>query len=81
MKRKRKHKLNKIDKYIIVLSALVLMFIAWCAWEFHCGRDEPTALIGLVGAYVVTELFSLARIKVAKENNSTPPGGPDEPAG
>lgn len=75
MKRlKSKRRLNKIDAYVIVLSILVLGFIVWCGWEFHCGRDEPTALIGLVGAYVVTELFSLAKIKVAKEQNQDAEG-------
>lgn len=76
IKDKKKKKINKIDVYIIIMSIFVLAFILWCSWEFHCGRDEPTALIGLVGAYVVTELFSLAKIKAKKEETKN-----DEPVG
>lgn len=76
MAKLKKKRFNKIDIYVLVLSVFTFAFVIWCAWEFHYGRDEPTALIGLVGAYIVTELFSLARIKMTKENNSSPPSGP-----
>ena len=76
VKDRKKKKINKIDVYIIIMSIFVLAFILWCSWEFHVGRDEPTALIGLVGAYVVTELFSLAKIKAKKEEAKN-----DEPVG
>ena len=70
-KRRRKRRLNKIDVYLIVLSVLCLGFIVWAAIEFHRTQTEPAALIAMVGAYVVAEIWSLAKIKVAKEENNS----------
>lgn len=64
-------KINKIDVYILCLSIFVLAFIVWCVYEFHMCRDEPTALIAMVGAYIVAELASLARIKCEKERSKS----------
>lgn len=66
---KKTKKNRTLDKALVIMTVLFVLFTAAVLWVYHDTGSEPTELVRWWGLSVLAEIMACVRIKIGKKRD------------